>query len=131
MDGIFHITEPALWAQAVVDGSYVRSTRGASLAEVGFIDCSFQHQVERVASYVYQDCVGPLLLLEVDPEEIPAEIRVENLDGGGEGFPHIHGPLPTDAVKAVHELVRQAAGWELPKDLELRRDAGDRATGNP
>lgn len=111
---IFHITEPSLWDQALVDGEYSRSTRGATLADVGFIHCSFREQVETVANFIYDDWDGPLLVLEASPQAIPAAIRVENLDGGTEGFPHIYGPLPIDAVSAVHQLVRQADGWKLP-----------------
>lgn len=114
---IFHIAEQARWERAVTDGSYVCSTRDARLSEVGFIHCSFEHQVETVANFLYGDWNGPLLLLEVDADEIPSEVRVENLEGGVEGFPHIYGPLPTAAVKAVHRLVRQATGWTLPANI--------------
>lgn len=117
MDTIFHITDQALWRQAVGEGTYSQSTRDAVLSDVGFIHCSFKHQVEMVANYVYSDWEGPLLLLEVTPDEIPSEIRVENLDGGSEGFPHIYGPLPITAVKAVHDLHKQGTGWTLPAHL--------------
>ena len=114
---IFHITEVPLWEQALADGSYLGSTRDASLGDVGFIHCSFQHQVETVANYIYDDWDGDLLLLQADPAEIPSEVRVENLDGGTEGFPHIYGPLPAGAVKAVHQLVRESGRWRLPPGL--------------
>lgn len=114
---IFHLTEPRLWQDALAIGSYTWSTRGASLDEVGFIHCSFPHQVEAVANRVYADWDEPLVLLELDPEQIPAEIRVENLEGGTEGFPHIYGPLPTAAVTAVHSLHRESGGWKLPTGL--------------
>jgi len=114
---IFHITEPRLWEQAIADGSYEWSTRDASLGEVGFTHCSFRHQVEMVANYLYADWDGELVLLEADPTGIPSEIRVENLDGGTEGFPHIYGPLPVTAVNAVHQLVREAGKWRLPREL--------------
>ena len=114
---IFHITEPPVWERALVDGEYTQSTRDAALADVGFIHCSFRDQVETVANYIYDDWDEPLLLLEADLDAIPAEIRVENLDGGTEGFPHIYGPLPTDAVTAIHHLTRQPDGWRLPPDL--------------
>lgn len=113
---IFHIAEPSTWDRAVVDGSYAGSTRDAALSDVGFIHCSFRHQVETVANYIYNDWDGSLLLLEVDPDRIPSEVRVETLDGGTEGFPHIYGPLPTVAVRSVHPLVRQPHGWTLPAE---------------
>jgi uncharacterized protein (DUF952 family) len=114
---IFHITEPALWERALLDGYYSGSTRDADLSVVGFIHCSFKHQVGMVANFVYDDWDGPLLLLDMDPDKIPSEIRVENLDGGTEGFPHLYGPLPTSAVRAAYRLVRQGSCWTLPVDL--------------
>ena len=113
---IFHIAEPLLWERALSRGAYTRSTRDAALSDVGFIHCSFRHQVETVANFIYDDWSEPLLLLELDPSTIPAEVRVENLDGGTEGFPHIYGPLPTDSVQGVHDLVRQAGQWRLPEE---------------
>lgn len=111
---IFHIAEVRLWEQALTAGSYARSTRGAALGDVGYIHCSFRHQVERVANFVYADWDEDLLLLHVDPEEVPSEIRVESVDGGADEFPHIYGPLPTTAVTAVHHLVRESGRWSLP-----------------
>lgn len=112
---IFHITEPRLWEQALAAGSYTGSTRGAELRDVGYIHCSFEHQVEAVANFLYGDWDEDLLLLQADPEDIPAEVRVENLDGGTEGFPHVYGPLPTSAVKAVQLLVRESGRWRSPQ----------------
>ena len=114
---LFHIVEPARWHEAEAGGSYTGSTRGSSLSEVGFIHCSYRNQVEGVANFLYSDWDDALLLLEADPEQIPAEIRVERLDGAPEPFPHIYGPLPTTAVIAVHRLVRAPGGWVLPESV--------------
>jgi uncharacterized protein (DUF952 family) len=122
---IFHITEPSLWARALQAGEYTGSTRDAGLGEVGFIHCSFRHQVEAVADCLYGDWEGTLLLLEADPRAIPSEVRVENLDGGREEFPHIYGPLPVDAVRAVHQLVRQGQRWRLLVDPDPLRTPDD------
>jgi uncharacterized protein (DUF952 family) len=113
---IFHMTEPALWDSALTVGAYTGSTRGADLDEVGFIHCSFEHQVKMVANFVYGDFNGPLVLLEIDPDQVPDEIRAEGVDGGTEEFPHIYGPLPVAAVTAVRPLVRQPAGWVMADD---------------
>jgi uncharacterized protein (DUF952 family) len=92
---IFHIADEADWNAAVAAGAYARSTRGKSLDEVGFIHCSYQHQVQGVADFGYKDATEPLVLLTIDPERVRAEITVEN------GFPHVYGPLTVDAVIAV------------------------------
>ena len=106
---IFHLTTTREWAVAQAAGSYGRSTRGRSLAEVGFIHCSFAHQVERVADFLYAGEVTVLLLV-IDPAAVVAEIRVENLDGGQELFPHVYGPLPAKAVVDTVTLHADAAG---------------------
>lgn len=111
---IFHIADPALWGRIGEHGSYAESTRDASLAEVGYIHCSYARQVETVANYIYDDWADPLVLLEIDVEQVGSPIRVENLDGGTEEFPHIYGPIPAVAVTRVHALERSDGRWQLP-----------------
>jgi uncharacterized protein (DUF952 family) len=48
------------------------------------------------------------VLLWIDPESVEAEICWENVDG--EDFPHIYGPIETNAVIAVSELVPEEDG---------------------
>lgn len=114
MQPIFHVTTADCWADAQAAGEYRWSTRGQTLAEVGFIHNSFLEQVERVADFVYSG-VPTVVLLAIDPGRVTAEIRVENLDGGDELFPHIYGPLPVGAVIDVRTLHANAAGrFRLP-----------------
>jgi uncharacterized protein (DUF952 family) len=109
---IFHLTEPSVWEESQARGEHTQSTRGASLDEVGYIHGSFAHQVAMVAGFVYGDWDGDLVLLEIDPGGVPSEIRVEGVDGGSEQFPHIYGPLPITAVRAVHRLTGPTdASW--------------------
>ena len=104
---VFHITEQQRWQDAQLLGIYTGSTRGASLDEVGFVHCSFAEQVDAVKGFLYgADFVGDLVVLEIDTDRLDAEVRVENLDGGEELFPHIYGPVPLDAVVAVHEVAQ-------------------------
>jgi uncharacterized protein (DUF952 family) len=111
---IFHIADPASWADAGTRGTYEWSTRGATLAEVGYLHCSYRHQVQAVADAVYADWGGDLVLLEIDPDRVAAEIRVEAVDGATQQFPHIYGPLPVEAVVAFHPMARGGAGWAPP-----------------
>ena len=121
---IFHITEPVLWRDATERGSYDRSTRDASLAEVGYIHCSYAHQVETVANCLYADWAHDLVLLEIDVAQVASPIRVENLEGGTEEFPHIYGPIPAAAVTHVRPLERSDGRWQLP-DLSARLEGAD------
>ena len=98
---VFHLTEPRIWQHAQSTGEFTGSTRGASLADVGFVHCSFADQVEKVATFLYGDWSGELVLLEIDTHRVPAATKVENLDGGDELFPHVYGPIPVEAVVAV------------------------------
>ncbi len=69
----------------------------------GFIHCSNAEQVIRVANGLFRGR-RDLVLLEIAPERVPAEIRWENLEGGAERFPHVYGPLNKEAVAGVWEF---------------------------
>ncbi len=118
-DPIFHAALPDDWAHAFVDGEYTVSTRGATLQDVGFIHASTREQIEGVATRFYGD-LDELVLLTIDPEKVPHEIRWEPpAPGVDELFPHIYGPLPVAAVVMTNYWLRtidaEGAGWRLPK----------------
>lgn len=114
-DDLLHMALPDDWAAAKAAGEYRVSTRGHSLAEVGFIHCSYPHQVARVANFVYAD-LTELVLLQIDPERLEAEVRLEPAaENSSEMFPHIYGPLPVSAVVGETPWHRDADGtWRLP-----------------
>jgi uncharacterized protein (DUF952 family) len=99
---LFHLARRADWDAAVASagGVYEVSTLGHSLAEVGFIHCSFEDQVAATADRFYRGR-DDVLLLQIDPTRMDTTVRVENLDGGQEQFPHLYGPLPVDAVSSA------------------------------
>ena len=117
---IYHLALPADWGQAVERGLYAVSTRGLSLADEGFIHCSFAHQIEPVANTGYQD-LDQLVILRLDREALAAEVRVEaSSDGSGELFPHVYGPIPTAAVAETMVWAREAnQDWTLPDPIEI------------
>jgi uncharacterized protein (DUF952 family) len=100
-DRIYHLTFASDWNDAQSTGEYRLSTRGTGLDEVGYIHASFAHQVQRIGAAVYGDVPEPVVVLAIDPTLLGSMVRVENLEGGTEGFPHIYGPLPTSAVVEV------------------------------
>jgi len=114
MAELLHLTDPARWAEAEAAGSYDRSTRGVSLAEVGYVHCSYAHQVERVAAAVYADWTGDLVVLRIDPDLLGVRVVEENLEGGEELFPHVYAPIPVEAVTAVDAVLRVDGVWRLP-----------------
>ena len=105
MARLFHLVAPAVWAAAVTAGEY----RPDSLAAEGFVHFSFAEQVAGTANLRYRD-IPDLVVVEVDPAAVDAELRVEDSYGSGTSFPHVYGPVPTSAAVAVHPLTRTAGG---------------------
>jgi glutathione S-transferase len=103
MSFIYHIAAAPDWARARADGYYTTSTRGRTLAQEGFIHASAAHQVAAVANLFYQGAPD-LLVLVIDPDRVRAEIRLEQVAGSDEPFPHIYGPLNADAVVTTRRL---------------------------
>ena len=62
---IYHLALPADWGSAEERGPYAVSTRGLSLADEGFIHCSFAHQIEPVANSWYRD-LDELVIIRLD-----------------------------------------------------------------
>jgi len=94
---IYHIALAGDWEQALKEGQYTTSTRGLTLGEVGFIHSSTAAQVAAVANTYYKGAPD-LLLLVIDTDRVGAEIRWQDVPGSGAPYPHIYGPLNTDAV---------------------------------
>lgn len=94
MELLYHIAESDAWQQAQQRGEYLP----AGFSAEGFIHCSFREQIIPVANRFYRGRAG-LVLLEIDPSLLKAEVRLENLEGGAELFPHIYGALSLEAVR--------------------------------
>ncbi len=105
---LFHIAEVEHWEAARASGCYERSTRGASLADVGFVHLATETQWPGVLARYYTGHEGELVLLVVDPRRLDPPLRWEAAPtGSGELFPHLYGPLDIDAVVATRPLARQ------------------------
>jgi len=97
---IFHIAERTAWDAAVAAGEYTVSTLGRSLAEEGFIHMSTEAQVAGVAERFYAG-VGDLVLLHIDESKLTSPLQYDEVPGAPDPFPHLYGPLNTDAVVRV------------------------------
>jgi len=93
----------------VQEGEYRMSTRGVTLEQDGFIHCSLRHQLRAVAELFYGDA-NDLVVLVIDSEQVPADIRYEVPAPGAERYPHIYGPLPVSAVTEVVGVGRDGSG---------------------
>ena len=96
MATIFHIAKREDWERAKREGSY----KPPSLASEGFIHCSTSDQVVQTANRLFRGQMG-LVLLKIDTNQVGAEIKYENCEGGEEAFPHIYGTLVLDSVARV------------------------------
>jgi glutathione S-transferase len=99
---LYHIALPEDWVAAQAGGSYAMSTRGRTLAEEGYIHCSFAEQVAETARRFYGD-LDDVVVLRIDPQRLTSPVVVEDLVGAGEAFPHVYGPIDLDAVVEAHQ----------------------------
>lgn len=116
MTKILHLTENESWEAAQEAGVYRQSTRGATLAEGGYIHCSSEDQLPAVASFIYADYSGELVVLELDTSAIStAGIEIRSEGGGtGELFPHLYGELKTEWVRATHRATMSDGTLSVP-----------------
>jgi uncharacterized protein (DUF952 family) len=116
---ILHLCTEAELAAARADGA----RRPPSLDEVGFVHCSDPGTVHLPASRLFAGRTDVLALV-VDTARLGVPVRWEpgvgaqgTEDPRGPWFPHVYGPLPLDAVVAVHPLVPGPDGTFRPPDI--------------
>jgi glutathione S-transferase len=101
MRPIYHLVPRHLWER-----NPSRPFEAASLADEGFVHCSYADQVARSANRFYADATD-LLLLTIDTARLSSPLR-EELASNGALFPHIYGPINRDAVTSAVPLQRGA-----------------------
>jgi uncharacterized protein (DUF952 family) len=94
-----HIVAAAAWAAAQQEGEL----RPGSLATEGFVHLSWPRQVAGTASRFYAGASDHLVLV-VDRARLVDPVVEEQAVDVDDRFPHLHGPLPVDAVVAVRRL---------------------------
>jgi uncharacterized protein (DUF952 family) len=108
MSNIYHLTTPDEW-----NASSGLPFRTASLAQEGFVHCSYRPQVLKVANAFLREAPA-LIAVEIAADRLSARC-VDEDPGIGELFPHVYGPIDRSAVHNVIPLVRDAAGsWTWP-----------------
>jgi uncharacterized protein (DUF952 family) len=105
----FHIATRDEWDAAARAGEY----RADTLETEGFIHCSSAHQVAAVANARFRGRED-LVLLWIDPARLRAEIKYEDASDGSGKYPHIYGPINTDAVARVTEYIEKAGSFPTP-----------------
>ena len=107
---IFHVTTALDWNAAAAHGMYTRSTIGRDLADVGFIHAAYAHQLSTIRQGYVAEACGPLVLLEIETDLLHSQVVEEQPAPGTEViYPHIYGPLNTDAVVRASALGPEGA----------------------
>ena len=102
---ILHIIRKQEWQLAKQSGSY----KNKSLEEEGFIHCSNENQVCKVADTLYKD-EEDVLLLYIDETKLMSKVVYEDLYQLGEKYPHVYGPINLDAVVKVEPFLKDENG---------------------
>ena len=109
---LVRITERSAWEHAQSFGMFL-----GELETDGFIHLSYPYQVTRVADAMYANQPN-LVLLVIDRTRLLGEVRVEDLYGMNEDFPHLYSALNLDAVTEVLEFpVNPNGTFSLPAEL--------------
>lgn len=104
---IYHVARAEAWASAQASQQYAPAT----LAHDGFIHASHADQLQRLRHSGLFANDTAWVVLTIDPFKVRAEVRYEPGDDPpgvtsppDELFPHIYGPLNTDAVVETRNL---------------------------
>jgi uncharacterized protein (DUF952 family) len=93
---IYHVTTKQEWTNAVEQGFY----ESPSLAGEGFIHCSQENQVAGVIERYFTG-KKDLVKLVIDTDKLSSRYVFEWSSSVEDTFPHIYGPINTDAVTEV------------------------------
>lgn len=129
---IYHLAMQRDWDAAHDAGEYGVSTRGATIAQVGFLHgCLDADQLAGVIGRFYADVTETMCVLALDEDRLTRTghlVRLEPADpndAASERFPHVYGgPIPVEAVRDV-------LTGQRPGDLvaAVRSDAAPAAHG--
>ena len=117
MRWLFHIVD----ATTVLSGSY----RPASLQREKFIHASYKDEVEPSAR-LHFPAGSRLSVLQIDPRRLDAPVRLDPTPRGL--MPHIYGPIPRDAIRAVLRLDEVAAAPDFVQETRFAFVAFDGMT---
>jgi len=111
---VYRISTRAEWADAVAAGTLTPKR----FADEGFVHLSMASQILRPANLLYRG-QDDLILLVIRVADLDGELIFEPGSHGEEDdFPHLYGPLNTNAVIATIDFpCRDDGSFELPEGL--------------
>jgi uncharacterized protein (DUF952 family) len=99
-DALYHLATGADWDRYQAAGVI----EPASLADEGFVHCSWGRQVPGTVEKHFA-AETHLLALAIDAAALGGvQLVEEDSYGSGQAFPHAYGPIPVGAVRAVIPL---------------------------
>ena len=93
MPVIYHVTTSENWNAAKQKGYYEHP----SLKDEGFIHCSHEHQVPGVLERYFAG-QADLVKLVIDTDKLTSKFVFDWSPSTADTFPHVYGPINTDAV---------------------------------
>jgi len=108
---IFHVANGDYLREATDTGLYRGSTLDRSLEDEGFIHCSRRDQLQTMVNRWYRDAEHIIVLI-IDRERVVSPV-IDEPGSDGQTYPHIYGPLNTDAVIGTRRIARTVEGYNL------------------
>ena len=109
------ITTADKWNHSKNEGMHLDK----SLDSEGFIHCSYLHQLVRVANKHFKG-IENVLILCIEPSHLNSDVVEEDLSNLNELYPHIYGPINTEAVVDVINFQSDKQGvFSLPEELKI------------
>lgn len=96
---IYHVTAQSDWDAALAKGQY----ESPSLKEEGFIHCSLTEQVPGVLERYFKGKTN-LVKLVIETDRLKSQLIYEWSPSVADTFPHVYGPINTDAVVSVEKI---------------------------
>lgn len=107
---LFHLALPMPLSLALESGAAAWSPSGFD--REGFVHLSLAEQLRGTLNAHFAGA-AEVYLLELDPAQLAANLRLERSRGGAL-FPHHYAPLPWGAVERHWLLRRRPVGFEVP-----------------
>ena len=110
---LYKILAASLWAEAASRAELPWAP--ADLRD-GFVHLSGASQLRETARRHFTG-QRALVLLTIDPARLDAGTLRWEPSRGGALFPHVHGPIPLEAVVRAEPLVPIEGGWAFPDGI--------------
>lgn len=109
---IYHITTKEQWSTIKTKSYYTPN----SLIREGYIHCSFEDQILKVAETLHRGQVD-LLILCINETKLGSIFKSEDLFNLKEKYPHIYGELSLKTIEKVVELKISETGAFIKPNL--------------